>query len=174
MCLCDHCEAEPTSVTPRRHRGECVSSERQGRANELRSSCQPFSPRIYLLPRLPSSSTSNLHPPTDPSDQGPALAPLHPNAKQPSVCKRRGVRGVRSYMSKDESFVNSTMINKGLMWTMNHFRGPLPKPRIDLPVMRTRMPAGDGSRNASSSSHRWHISERSSCRPQPGGPTSTE
>lgn len=68
---------------------------------------------IYLLPQLPSSSSYSLHPPTDPCDQGPALAPLHPNTRQPSLCKRRGVE-VRSCMSKDESCVN-TVINKRLV-----------------------------------------------------------
>lgn len=54
----------------------------------------------YLLPRLPSSSTYSFHPQTDPSDQGPALAPLHPNTRHPSLCKRRGTGGQELHVQR--------------------------------------------------------------------------
>lgn len=80
---------------------------------------------VYLLPGLPSSSTYCFHPLTDPSDRGPVLALLHPTTRHLSLCKRRGEcgLGVRNCVSKDESCVNSAVINKRLMWTMNHLRG---------------------------------------------------
>lgn len=121
--------------------GRAMLTSRGQAANSFR--------RARLLPRLPSSSTYSSHPLTDPSDRGPALAPLHPTTRHPSLCERRvrgrGTLGVRSCMSGDESWGNGTMINKRLMWTMIHLRG-LPKLLKELPVKGRRKPVGDDNR----------------------------
>lgn len=74
-------------------------------------------------------------------------------------------------MSKDESSVN-TVINERLMWTMNHLRDLCVSAKaVQRPVMWMAMPVGADSRY---SSDHCHISQRSTCRAQLGGQTSSE
>lgn len=72
---------------------------------------------VYLLPRLPSSSTYSFHPLTDPSDQDPALAPLHPI---PDIlhCVMGGGQELRV-----QRWELCKQHNYQLTWTMNHPRG---------------------------------------------------
>lgn len=148
----------------RRERGERVASAAREVGAALTSPGQVancFHGAGTPSPRLPSFSTYSFHPLTEPSAQGPALAPLH--ARHPSVCKGGGGQEVRSCMSKDESRINSAVINKRLMWTMKHLRGPRVSAK-ELSVTRRRRRG-----RPPPSSDRCRASERSSSRAQLGG-----
>lgn len=104
---------------------------------------------VYLLPRLPSSSTYSFRLLSDPSDQDPALAPLQ-------HCMSRVVQTAQF----------ATRVDNVTTWEACMF---LPEMCRELSVTNMRMPGGADNGNTSLSSDHSHLLERSSSRAQLGG-----